>query len=159
MIEISVSLQECIDNEIGLMSSLSDALKVEQSILMGGNVTQLADVTQIKSDILKAINAAEVTRNGLLKQSGFSTDVAGVKTWLAGLVEGSPLLLSWRKLIELTTTMNELNKANGGLINKHLSHTQTALGILQQNDQQGDLYGSNGQSALRKIQNKGYVVG
>lgn len=153
------AIQQCLQEEVSIMSSLADLLKKEQSALIESDVVQLNDYTQSKGQLVVKMNELEKKRNRFLNDLGFNADIEGMHAYLQQAVDTPDIAKSWDTLLELTAQAKEDNRTNGSLINRRLSLNQATLNLLQQNtNQAGSMYGPNGQSTVKTTPGKGYIA-
>jgi flagella synthesis protein FlgN len=121
-------------------------LQEEQSALVGGNVERLLQLVPLKNELLDQLTSFSNARNRSLSASGHENNSSGVEAWLnAGGADGKTRE-AWRELINLAREAEQLNHANGILIETSLRHNQQALSVLQAAANPGtSLYGRNGQ--------------
>lgn len=154
-----IAIQQCLQEEIAAMAALSALLKKEQSALVDGDVALLNETTLHKGKIVGSISELEKKRLSRLSELGFSADQAGMQAYLQQATVVSGVAGDWEHLLQLSEQAKEDNRTNGILINRQLARNQAALGVLQQNNPAGSLYGPNGQSTIKNTPGKGYVAG
>ncbi|MFZ6734782.1 flagella synthesis protein FlgN [Undibacterium sp. Ji42W] len=160
------AIQQCLQEEVSIMTSLADLLKQEQSALIESDVVQLNDFTQSKGQLVIKMTELEKKRNSFLSDLGFNTDLEGMQAYLAQAAQVGDAAIDtqdsarhWDALLELTVQAKEDNRTNGSLINRRLSLNQATLNLLQQNtNQAGSMYGPNGQSTVKSTPGKGYIA-
>ncbi|HTD05374.1 flagellar protein FlgN [Undibacterium sp.] len=155
----TTSLLECLQEETKAMTSLAELLEKEQAALVNGKVEELAQTTVNKTRVISDISALEKLRNKYLLSQGFADDAAGMRSWLQQVPAESETAKCWTELLAITAKANEKNRTNGILINRHMSVTQSALKILQQNDPAaGSFYGPSGHATLNKTSGRGFAA-
>jgi flagella synthesis protein FlgN len=153
------AIQQCLQEEVSIMSSLAELLKQEQSALIESDVVQLNDLTQSKGQLVVKMNELEKKRNRFLDELGFNADIDGMQAYLQQAGHTADVCRDWDALLQLTLQAKEDNRTNGTLINRRLSVNQATLNLLQQNtNQAGSMYGPNGQSTVKTTPGKGYVA-
>jgi flagella synthesis protein FlgN len=145
-----------LNEEYKLAQQLIELLKQEQAHLVKADVKGLTAVTEEKaravSDLAKFTNLRYVA----LSKAGFIASESGMRTWL----NASPAPDAekcWKDLVQLAQSAKSLNKTNGLLISKLMTHNQNALNVLQ-GSRATNFYGPNGQSTT-KIRPRGLVLG
>lgn len=152
------AIEQCLQEEVSIMSSLAELLKKEQSALVDSDITQLNDHTQSKGRLVSKMSELEKKRNSLLAQLGFNADIEGMQAYLKDADDGHKTSQYWDILLQLSLQAKEDNRTNGLLINRRLSQNQATLSVLQQNNPSGTLYGPNGQSSVKSTPGKGYIA-
>lgn len=128
-----------------LMSSLHELMQQEQRSLVAADIESLSGLTARKSALVAQLAACARQRHGALAAAGFPAREEGMEAWLAGDSD-SATAAQWAALLALTRAAKERNRLNGMLINKHLVHTQGALGSMRPAAQSGNFYGPSGQT-------------
>ena len=142
-----------------LMASLLDVLKQEQQHLVAADIDQLTAATAQKSALVQQMAMLATQRHQALNRAGYPAQENGMPDWIAacGDTEAGPL---WQALLEQTRTAKELNRINGMLINKHMSHTQGALQALRPKAAAANnLYGPSGSHATTFSKSRGFLAG
>lgn len=153
------AIQQCLQEEVSVMSSLAELLKQEQSALVESDIVQLNDFTQSKGQLVVKMTELEKKRNSFLSELGFNADIDGMQTYLQQADDAQTVAKHWDALLQLTVQAKEDNRTNGSLINRRLSLNQATLNLLQQNtNQAGSMYGPNGQSTVKSTPGKGYIA-
>lgn len=140
-----------------LITALLEILKEEQQYLVAADIDNLSAVTPRKSELLSQMAVLASERHKALAQAGFEAREAGMEVWLAahGTPEDNAL---WNTVLEQTREAKELNRLNGMLINKQLSHTQSALQTLRPQGQAGTVYGPSGRTTTSNT-SRGFLAG
>lgn len=141
------------------MAALAALLKKEQSALVDGDIALLNEYTLHKGKIVSTISELEKRRHSCLSELGFSADPHGMQAYLLQATVVSGVAGNWEHLMQLSEQAKEDNRTNGILINRQLTRNQAALGVLQQNNPAGSLYGPNGQSTIKNAPGRGYIAG
>lgn len=139
-----------------VITALLEVLKQEQQHLVAADIDGLTALTPKKSSLVNDMAVLASQRHNALGAAGYKAEEAGMEAWLAasGDTEAAPL---WSEVLELTRTAKELNRLNGTLISKHLSHTQGALQALRP-QAQGNFYGPSGH-ATSSNPRRGFLAG
>jgi flagellar biosynthesis protein FlgN len=149
------SLQE----EHKVMGALLDILKQEQQHLVAADIEGLTELTAEKSALVAQMAALANARHSALGAAGFLAQEAGMADWIAALNDDVATQL-WQNLLADTHQAKELNRINGMLINKHMSHTQGALQALRpQATAANSLYGPSGSHATTFSKSRGFLAG
>jgi flagella synthesis protein FlgN len=135
-------------DEQRLITSLVELMKQEQQFLISADSDGLATTTAQKSVLVQQMAAAATQRHRALGAAGFAAGEAGMEPWLAVCSELDADGV-WRDLVERTRAAKELNRVNGMLINKQMTHTQVALNAMRTPAGGNDpgVYGPRGQAA------------
>lgn len=140
-----------------LITELLQILKDEQQSLVAADIDRLAALTPRKSEVLMRMGALAATRHAALGEAGFEAREAGMEMWLCthGTPDDKAL---WNDVLAQTREAKELNRLNGMLINKQLSHTQGALQALRPQNPAGNVYGPTGLTATTTT-SRGFLAG
>lgn len=138
-----VTPMSSLREEQRVITELLEVLKQEQQQLLAADIDGLTALTPRKSSLVNDMAVLASQRHNALGAAGYKAEEAGMEAWLAasGDAEAAPL---WSQVLEQTRQAKELNRVNGTLISKHLSHTQGALQALRP-QAQGNFYGPSGQ--------------
>jgi flagella synthesis protein FlgN len=117
-------------DEQQLMSSLLELIKQEQQCLVKADSDALDAITPQKSMLVKQLAQLAGQRHQALGAAGFAAREAGMEDWLAGCKDADAHAL-WPALLDLTREAKELNRVNGLLINKHMSHNQGVINAMR----------------------------
>lgn len=124
-----------------------ELLQNEQKSLQGGDVDRLVSLAQLKSDKVVALAQIEDKRNRALAAAGFAPDQRGMEAWLKQHATNFPEARKiWKELLSKARQAQNLNLANGAMIQQKLQHNQQALAILQAAANQSSTYGPDGQT-------------
>ncbi len=142
-----------------VMAALLDILKQEQQHLVAADIESLPDLTAEKSALVAQMAALANARHSALGAAGFLAQEAGMEAWIAALNDDVATHL-WQTLLADTHEAKELNRINGMLINKHMSHTQGALQALRPKAAAANnLYGPSGSHATTFSKSRGFLAG
>jgi flagella synthesis protein FlgN len=139
-----------------VITALLAVLKQEQQQLVAADIDGLTELTPRKAALVNDMAVLASQRHSALGAAGHKAEEAGMEAWLAasGDATAAPL---WQQVLELTREAKELNRLNGTLISKHLSHTQGALQALRP-QAQGNFYGPSGQPTSSSPR-RGFLAG
>ncbi|QGZ39264.1 flagella synthesis protein FlgN [Pseudoduganella flava] len=140
-----------------LITVLLDVLKEEQQYLVAADIDQLAQVTPRKAELINQMAVLATERHKALGSAGFEAREAGMEVWLAAHGTDDDKAL-WNTVLEQTREAKEVNRLNGMLINKQLSHTQGALQALRPPSQAGAVYGPSGRTTTTTT-SRGFLAG
>lgn len=140
-----------------LITELLGILKDEQQSLVAADIDSLSALTPRKAEILGRMGVLAGERHTALGNAGFEAREAGMETWLCahGTPDDKAL---WHTVLAQTREAKELNRLNGVLINKQLSHTQGALQALRPQGPAGAVYGPTGHTATATT-SRGFLAG
>lgn len=138
------------------ITALLDVLKQEQQHLVAADIEGLTALTQKKSSLVNDMAVLASQRHNALGAAGYKAEEAGMDAWLAASGDSAAAPL-WAEVLELTREAKELNRLNGTLISKHLSHTQGALQALRP-QAQGNFYGPSGHATSSNLR-RGFLAG
>jgi flagellar biosynthesis/type III secretory pathway chaperone len=155
----SRKLQQLLEDEVVLMRSLDQLLTEEEIVLTNNEAEKLGTITPEKNGLLAQIIELEKNRNLLLSSIGYTPDARGMQDFFSTSSDNVAMEEIWKNLLVISSNAQEKNRTNGLLINRQLSRNQSALNILQQNNQTGSMYGSDGQSKNSPTTGRGIVAG
>ncbi len=143
--------QQTIGSLIGLMQQ-------EQQFLVSADSEGLDQITPQKSALVQQAAALASRRHLALGSAGFAASETGMAAWLAEA--GAEAQAQWTDLLNRTRAAKELNRLNGLLINKQLTHAQVTLNAMRTPAGSSDtgFYGPSGQ-ATSSAPSRRYVVG
>ncbi|WP_338765878.1 flagellar protein FlgN [Massilia sp. METH4] len=140
-----------------LLTDLLGLLKEEQQSLVAADIDRLTALTPRKAEVINRMGALAAERHAALGQAGFEPHEAGMEEWLCA--HGSPDDKAlWNDVLAHTREAKELNRLNGTLINKQLSHTQGALQALRPPSPGGNVYGPSGLTTTTTT-SRGFLAG
>jgi len=135
--------------ELEAFQKFYEILKREEECLARSDVEQLIALAQLKSENVLSLTRLSDKRNQFLISQNLTPDQHGIEM----LVKTNPLSdpggeipKIWRNLLSLAQEAQQLNLANGIMIESKLRHNQQALGILQSAVNQATLYGPDGKT-------------
>lgn len=146
-------------DEQSLIATLLKLMKQEQQCLVSADTDGLTAITPQKSQLITQMGQLATQRHQALGAAGFAARETGMEAWLASSNDSSASTL-WQELLSLTREAKELNRVNGMLINKQMTHNQTVLNAMRTPAQGGDsgFYGPTGQTTGSGPSRR-YVVG
>lgn len=130
-----------------LIAALLAVLKEEQQHLVGADAERLAELTPRKADLVQQLATLAAQRHAALGAAGFAAEEAGMEPWLA--VAGNDEAAGvWRDVLDQTRAAKELNRVNGMLITKQMTHTQVLLTAMRTPTAAAEagVYGPSGQT-------------
>ena len=153
------SLTTILRDEQRLITSLVELMQQEQQFLVKADSGGLETITAQKLAMVQHMAVLAGQRHLALGAVGFAAGEAGMEPWLAACRDADAGLL-WRDLLERTRAAKELNRVNGMLINKQMTHTQVVLNAMRTPAGGADagVYGPSGQAATGGPSRR-YVVG
>jgi flagellar biosynthesis protein FlgN len=153
----TVSPMDSLREEQRVITSLLEVLKQEQQYLISADIDALTALTPAKSALVNDMAVLASQRHSALGAAGFKPEEAGMEAWLAASGDAGAQQF-WQQVLDQTREAKELNRMNGALINKHLSHTQGALQALRPQSPAPNMYGPTGQTTSTAVR-RGFVAG
>lgn len=134
--------------ELALIVSLLELMKQEQALLISANAEGLDALTPQKAAAITRMAALASQRHQHLGAAGFAAQESGMDAWLASSKDATAASV-WQQLLETTREAKELNRLNGMLINRQLTHTHATLNAMRGPGAEADagVYGPSGQAA------------
>lgn len=131
-------------------------LEAEAAALNTSDVEALITLAQSKSEKVAILSRLSESRRGFLRSAGFSPDRAGMSGWLVahGGADGARISEAWNTLLDRAVRAQQLNEANGALIESRLRFNQAALASLQAAARQTTYYGPDGTTRLSSGQGR-----
>lgn len=121
-------------------------LEREQEMLLGDLTDPLLDLSVQKTADALALNKLAEARCGLLQKNLPRLDVEAIFTWLR---THSPRGVDiWQEILDLAKRAQQLNRANGELIQMKLRRNQQMLAVLSNAVNKANLYGPDGQTSF-----------
>lgn len=144
MNNVVLQLQKCLEQEIDLIQTFIAVLESEaEALTEAATPDALSDSTDQKNRYADQLIMAADERQLLLTQLGYSDDKAG----LDAVANDHPQLrANCQLLLEKAQVANDLNTANGRIIDTFLVHNQQALDTLRVLSGAGNLYDANGRT-------------
>ncbi len=142
---VAATLDALLLEECAALRQFAQILEQEQQLLVKGDVGQLLQLAQEKTDQTETLTRIAERRREMLAADGHALDRAGMARWL----QDKPLsAAAWAEVLKLAALAQEFNRTNGILINDRLQRNQQALAILQAAAGRAELYGPDGQPML-----------
>lgn len=151
MNEAVTQLEDSLQQELQLVQEFNTILEAEAEALSAGNDGALTDSTAKKNQYAELLAAAGQRRNQLLNQMGYEADKAGLD---AAVKDHASLQAGSKALLDQARRGQELNTANGIMIDTFLAHNQQTLDTLRQLAGIGDLYDAKGRSRSSKAKTR-----
>lgn len=135
-------------DEQQLITSLVGLMQQEQQCLVSADTDALTALTPQKSSFVHQMAALASQRHQALGAAGFAASEAGMEDWLASAAGDAEARTLWLGLLASTREAKELNRVNGMLINKQMTHTQVVLNAMRTPAGGADntVYGPSGQT-------------
>jgi flagella synthesis protein FlgN len=126
---------------------LNQILEREQAHLIEADTDALNGLTGEKNRIVALMTELANARHQSLTAAGYAAGDAGMQSWLERNEGGH--VAQWNALLSLATSAKEINRINGLLISKQMTHNRQALNILQGTASGSNFYGPNGQATAQ----------
>ncbi|MBW8898326.1 MAG: flagellar protein FlgN [Massilia sp.] len=148
-----------LPQEQQLIQSLVELMQEEQQLLVSANAEGLLAVTPQKSHLINQLAQLAKQRHQALAAAGFAPEEAGMDAWLSAN-DDMTARAGWDQLLSLTRDAKELNRVNGMLINKQLTHTNAIIQAMRTPAHADDaaVYRPSGQTSSGGPSRR-YVVG
>lgn len=140
-----------------LVAELIALLEREQSHLVKANVEAIEAILEEKSLLLQRLNLAAKSRYQLLQSHGFQASESGMSDWVEKQAK-KDITTAWVNFQKSLEQAKELNRLNGMLISKHFNRNQELLNHLQGNNDEGSVYGPDGQAKPKGPSRSGLFV-
>ena len=144
---MATSPHTTLQDELTLIDSLIDLMKQEQQCLVAADTDTLATLTPVKTQHITQLAALAGQRHGALAGAGFPGSEAGMEAWLAARKDATVQSV-WQRALERMREAKELNRVNGMLINKQMTHNQNLIQAMRTPADSADMgvYGPKGQT-------------
>jgi flagellar biosynthesis protein FlgN len=140
---ISGQLIAALTTEHSALLNFVVLLEREQSMLIENSTDQLLELSEQKSNAAIKLNDIAQASRTLLQKYIPKLGVDSIQAWLQeNSPEGLPV---WQKSLALAKRSQQLNRANGELIQMKLRHNQQSLAVLSNAVNRANLYGPDGQ--------------
>jgi len=146
-----------LPEEHAAISNLMRLLQTEQDKLTAADIDELPAVIMEKASVVARMSALTNQRQLALMAAGLAPEQSGMEQWIAQTSDDTARSL-WREILCLAKSAEELNRINGKLINRHATHNQNALNVLQGVPVGGNFYGANGKS-MSKPPTRKLIIG
>lgn len=138
-----------LEREYEVSNALLTLLRQEQASLVEADIGSVADLLNEKSLLVAQATDLAVARHHALAAAGYEASEAGMQAWIAG--QNLETVQSWNRLLELAREAKEINRTNGLLISQQMVRNEAALNVLRGGEPGGNVYGPNGQTAVRPV--------
>ncbi len=130
-------LKQVLKKQLTNLAALAKVMADEQQLLCAGRIqgALLQKVTGKKSSLLEIL--AKLDQQRLDEESALGLTVP--------YPNASPLHIIWQKIQQSIVSLDRINRDNGMLLDRHISHNTRALEILSARHQIS-LYGPDGQA-------------
>ena len=135
--------------ELAAFQKFYEILKREEESLAQSDVEQLVSLARLKSENVLLLTQLSDKRNQFLISQNLTPDQHGIEMLVKTYPSSDPggeIPKIWRNMLGLAQKAQQLNAANGIMIESKLRHNQQALGILQSAVNQATLYGPDGKT-------------
>lgn len=131
--ELSSRIKQHLLDSIEHMKSIRTCILNEKEALQDRDPDKIEAIAQEKNLLLEKIVADVDVRNAILAGAGFSSDESGMDHLIESLPENYArvLIKGWQQLVSLHEEVQELNQANGMIVNRGLQQVDTMLGVIQ----------------------------
>lgn len=138
---------DTLHDEQQLVASLLDLMTQEQQCLIDADIDGLNAITPRKAELMNGLAVLANQRHQALAAAGFAAEETGMQDWVAQAANRGAAS-DWQQLLVLTRDAKEVNRVNGMLINKQMTHNQNLLQAMRQPANAGDsaVYGPTGQA-------------
>lgn len=136
-----------LSEELALITSLVGLMKQEQQLLVSADTEGLSALTPQKDQQIAQLAALSKQRHQSLDVAGFPARDAGMETWLDSARDAAATS-AWQALLDATREAKELNRVNGMLITKQLTHNQNLINAMRtpSGGSESGVYGPKGQT-------------
>ncbi|OGS98781.1 MAG: hypothetical protein A3F73_10245 [Gallionellales bacterium RIFCSPLOWO2_12_FULL_59_22] len=121
-------------------------LEREQKMLMENLTDQLLDLSEQKSADALNLNKLADSRRALLQANIPQLDAEAIRSWLT--MHNPRGLAVWQEILGLAKRAQQLNQANGELIQMKLRRNQQMLEVLSKAVNKANVYGRDGQTSF-----------
>lgn len=144
---MTTSPHTTLQEELSLISSLIDLMKQEQQCLVAADTDTLSSLTPVKTQHITQLATLAGQRHASLVGAGFPGSEAGMEAWLARAGDAS-LTAAWQGALDKMREAKEINRVNGMLINKQMTHNQHLIQAMRTPADAADMgvYGPKGQT-------------
>ena len=136
-----------LQDELKLINCLIDLMKQEQQFLVAANTDGLGTLTPLKTQLVEQMAALAGQRHASLEQDGCEASETGMNGWVQRQTNPT-IQTSWQHVLEKMRAAKELNRVNGMLINKQMTHNQMLIQAMRTPADAADtgFYGPSGQA-------------
>ena len=153
----SASAHTTLQDELKLINCLIDLMKQEQQLLIAANTDGLSSLTPLKTQLIEQMGALAAIRHNSLEADGFPASEQGMDSWVVRMA--NPMIsANWEQTLGRMREAKELNRVNGMLINKQMTHNQMLIQAMRTPADAADtgFYGPSGQTT--PVNNKRRLV-
>lgn len=144
----SISPASTLIEEQEALKQFISVLQEEQACLLAEKADELPSLLQKKAEVIANIGKLTQSRYDSLTAIPLDGSEDGMQFWIA--TKGTKTDdASYKELLSLASAAKNLNRLNGLLISKHLSHNQQVLDSVQNVLGSGKFYGPDGQSSVK----------
>jgi flagella synthesis protein FlgN len=118
-------------------------LECEQGMLVENSGDQLLELARQKTSAALGLNRLAQECRILLQEHIPQSGAGSIQAWLGA--HSPEALAIWLKILNIAKRSQQLNRANGELIQMKLRHNQLSLAILSNAANKASLYGPDGQ--------------
>ncbi len=122
----TASADTTLQDELKLINCLIDLMKQEQQFLVAANTDGLETLTPLKTQLVEQLAAQAALRHKSLEAAGFEASEPGMAAWVARTNTPSTSA-AWQNVLDRMRDAKELNRINGMLINKQMTHNQILI--------------------------------
>ncbi|WP_426211673.1 flagella synthesis protein FlgN [Massilia sp. TWP1-3-3] len=122
----TASAHTTLQDELKLINCLIDLMKQEQQCLVAADTDGLGTLTPRKTELVEQLGTLAAQRHASLQQDGCDGSEAGMQAWVKRL-NNPAIQANWQHVLEKMRAAKELNRINGMLINKQMTHNQNLI--------------------------------
>ena len=139
-----------LETEHAAFEEFVGVLEAESSALAANDIDALPALARAKSDKVVLLSRLFEERRAFMRAAGFEADRTGMAQWMIvqGGADSARLSKLWASLLQCAAHAQQLNEANGALIDTRLRFNQSALAALQAAAQNTAGYGPDGTTTL-----------
>ncbi|MEJ7806750.1 MAG: flagellar protein FlgN [Telluria sp.] len=141
------SAHTTLQDELKLINCMIDLMKQEQQFLVAANTDGLGTLTPLKTQLVEQMATLAARRHASLEKDGCEASEVGMNAWVQRI--NDPVIsTSWQHVLEKMRDARELNRINGMLINKQMTHNQMLIQAMRTPADAADtgFYGPSGQA-------------
>lgn len=157
--ELSQQVKQHLLDSIQHLKAVKSCLEDEKTALTDRNIDQIQQFTQTKKKLLQQVESDVEARRQLLEEQELELSDDGMDALLNAFPEkvSASLQQGWQQLIKLHGEIQQINQANGMIINRGLQQVDAMLSILQYNTEArtARTYNAKGRSISQSSRNLG----
>lgn len=144
---MTTSPHTTLQDELTLIGSLIDLMKQEQQCLVAADTDTLSSLTPVKTQHITQLAMLAGQRHAALAAAGFPGSETGMQAWLERNNNTAATAI-WQAALEKMREAKEINRVNGMLINKQMTHNQHLIQAMRTPADAADMgvYGPKGQT-------------